>query len=492
MSIIKMKKSFKYLIFILIVCILNAVIVPIFRDKSIERVSSEYDNFSKETFDVIFVGSSVMMNAVYPLELYEDYGISAFNLGCGSQQFASSYYLIKQAIREQKPKLVVFDVYMAGATDMPDGFTHYVTDSMHYPEKIEMIMNTISRNKRIDYIYELGTYHNRWDILTKDDFVNNTSLNRKGTYGAKAHCFSMGFDGFGDITTKSKTLPEKQEYYLRKIIELCQKNNVDIMLTLMPMDYSKNTGEIDRSQWQFYWNEIQNIADEYKVEYLNFMYHYNELNLDTLKDTDGGTHLNAYGATKMTKYLGGFLKTHYQIEDVRGKIEYGYMEQDLLEFKRNLNVLELIEKNNIEDYIDALNKLKNKKYAIVVSVKDIQGYFLNNSIIRKLKELGFLNADILLEKNYHSFIGTIGVENYPTELYGGDEAIQYSGKINGRDVLVESKTLNTGNQSKIVIENTDYSKNFRGLNFVVIDKENGEIVDTVAFDTHVPEWTCFR
>ena len=26
----------------------------------------------------------------------------------------------------------------------------------------------------------------------------------------------------------------------------------------------------------------------------------------------------------------------------------------------------------------------------------------------------------------------------------------------------------------------------------LIDKENGEIVDTVAFDTHVPEWTCFR
>ena len=97
-----------------------------------------------------------------------------------------------------------------------------------------------------------------------------------------------------------------------------------------------------------------------------------------------------------------------------------------------------------------------------------------------------------MEKNYHSFIGTIGLENHPTELYGGDEAIQYSGEIDGRNVLVESKTLNTGNESKIVIGNTDYSKNFRGLNFVVIDKENGEIVDTVAFDTHVPEWTCFR
>lgn len=222
------------------------------------------------------------------------------------------------------------------------------------------------------------------------------------------------------------------------------------------------------------------------------MYYYDELNLDILKDTDGGTHLNAYGATKMTKYLGEFLKAHYQIEDVREKAEYDYMKQDLLKFKRNLNVLELIEKSNIEDYIDALNKLKNKKYAIVLSVKDIQGYFLNDSIIRKLKELGFLNADILLEKNYHSFIGTIGLENHPTELYGGDEAIQYSGEIDGRNVLVESKTLNTGNESKIVIGNTDYSKNFRGLNFVVIDKENGEIVDTVAFDTHVPEWTCFR
>ena len=113
-------------------------------------------------------------------------------------------------------------------------------------------------------------------------------------------------------------------------------------------------------------------------------------------------------------------------------------------------------------------------------------------IIEKLKELGFLNAETLLEKEYHSFIGAIGIEEQPIELYGGDEAIQYDANVDSRKISIESKTLNTGNESKIMIGNTNYSKNVRGLNFVVVDKTSGEVVDSVAFDTHVPEMPCYR
>ena len=492
MSSIKIKKIIKSMVFVLISCAVYALILPMFRDKSIERVSSEYSKYPKKTFDVIFTGSSVMMNAIYPLELYENYGISSFNLGCGSQRLASSYYLIKQALREQEPNLVVLDVYMIGATDMPEGFTHYVTDFMHYPEKLEMIMDTISGDKQINYIYELGAYHGRWDSLTREDFQSKQSIYREGTYGAKVHYFSEGFNGFGNITTEKEKLPEKQEYYLRKIIELCQKNNVNIMLTLMPLDYSKIIGNIDRSKWQLYWNEVQDIADEYNIEYLNFMYHYEELNLDLSKDTDGGTHLNAYGAEKMTKYMGDFLKRHYKLEDVREREEYDYMKSDLLTFKRNLKVLELIENRDIGEYLELLKNIVNNQYEILVSVKDIQGYCLDPHIIEKLKELVFLNAETLLEKEYHSFIGAIGIEEQPIELYGGDEAIQYDANVDSRKISIESKTLNTGNESKIMIGNTNYSKNVRGLNFVVVDKTSGEVVDSVAFDTHVPEMPCYR
>ena len=78
------------------------------------------------------------------------------------------------------------------------------------------------------------------------------------------------------------------------------------------------------------------------------------------------------------------------------------------------------------------------------------------------------------------------------EIYGDDEAISYAGEINGRDLYISSKTLNTGNQAEIKIGYLDYSKNTRGFNIVLYDNQKEEIIDSVGFDTHVPEFTCSR
>ena len=32
----------------------------------------------------------------------------------------------------------------------------------------------------------------------------------------------------------------------------------------------------------------------------------------------------------------------------------------------------------------------------------------------------------------------------------------------------------------------------RGFNIVVVDNTTGKVIDSVAFDTHVPEFTCTR
>ena len=486
------RKIISGIIFLLIFYMIYNLIVPVFEDKSTEKLSKEFYEYPRNTFDVLFLGSSVMMNAVYPLQLYDEYGIASYNLSCGSQRLSSSYYILKQAIRRQNPKLVVLDVYLCGIEEeaVPEGHTHYVTDVLHYPEKLEMILDVLPANRWIDFIFEMGTYHDRWESLTKAD-ISEGSLYRTGTYGAKLHYWHDDFDSFGQITHDKKNLPTEQEAYLRKIIELCKKNDIDIMLTLMPLDYSAQAGDIKRDEWQKYWNKVQDIADEYGVNYLNFMYHSDELGLDLRTDTDGGTHLNGWGATKLTKYIGNYIVEKYEIPDVRTDSSYDFMKEDLLIFNKHSDMLKLRDQYELEAYLRELKKKKNN-YTVIFSVKDIQGFYLNRNIIEQLKELGFKDADILLEQKYHSFIGIAGLDGGNIELYGGDEYIQYSDKINGREILITSSTLNTGNNSCIQIGLTNYSINQRGLNIVVTDKQTGDIVDSVCFDTHVPEFTCYR
>ena len=53
------------------------------------------------------------------------------------------------------------------------------------------------------------------------------------------------------------------------------------------------------------------------------------------------------------------------------------------------------------------------------------------------------------------------------------------------EIEMISKGYNAGNQSSIVINGQEYSKNLRGMNVVVYDKKKNEVICSSVFDT----WT---
>lgn len=63
----------------------------------------------KDTVDVLFLGSSHGVTSFLPQELYNQYGITGYNLGCEQQGMVTSYYWLKEALRYQSPKAVVLD-----------------------------------------------------------------------------------------------------------------------------------------------------------------------------------------------------------------------------------------------------------------------------------------------------------------------------------------------------------------------------------------------
>lgn len=308
---------------------LLSAVTDIFRNKSEDALSREYQEFPRDTFDVIFLGSSVMLNDVYPLQLYQDYGIASYNLGCGSQSVASSYYLAKLVIEQQKPELIVFDCNMCqeGLVYSSEEKFHYVTDALSLAEKREMVTELVPRDSWINFFFEMNLYHDRWKELGRRDFTRPECR----TYGAKVHFVSHPLGEYV-ITEEKAPLPEVSEEYLRKIIKLCQENQVELLLTVLPMNFSARYDIYDRNEWQKYYNTIQDIADEAGIQYLNFMYHTEETGLDPAKDFEGDTHLNGWGAPKMTDYLGKYLRQHYELPDVREDSAYDFMAEDYVKF----------------------------------------------------------------------------------------------------------------------------------------------------------------
>ena len=53
----------------------------------------------ENTIETIFLGASIVVNGITPMELYENYGICAYNLATEQQPMLASYYWLEEAER---------------------------------------------------------------------------------------------------------------------------------------------------------------------------------------------------------------------------------------------------------------------------------------------------------------------------------------------------------------------------------------------------------
>jgi hypothetical protein len=105
-------------------------------------------------------------------------------------------------------------------------------------------------------------------------------------------------------------LGDNAMHYLDLIRELCEEKGIMLLLVKAPSV---------SPAWYDKWEEqIVEYADEYKLDYLNYLPLVDEIGIDFATDTyDEGLHMNYYGAVKCADYLGDYLVRNYGLEDLR-------------------------------------------------------------------------------------------------------------------------------------------------------------------------------
>lgn len=327
--------SFKKACRQIIVCILVVAIIAIcflrYCDMATPMRGSMYAFYhfmEKDTLDVLCVGSSHVYCGVNPVQMYEDYGIAAYDLAAGSQSIAFSYYYLEEAFKTQHPKLVILDTYMMIAEDEQEKENAQMNLYNMKPS-----LTKYRALQMIDGLDNMGDIFWFFPIV-HDNYanINEVSYDFKEEYMG----LYLGYEYRGTIepydlsmiedvrfVTEVGSVSEKKENYLRKCIELCRKNNVEIVLTNIPWpDISVETQKV--------YNLVQQIADEYGVEFINGCLYTEEIGLDYTVDSSGDSgHLNYTGATKYTKWLTEHLISEgYDLPDRRGDDRYGYWQRE--------------------------------------------------------------------------------------------------------------------------------------------------------------------
>lgn len=145
---------------------------------------------------------------------------------------------------------------------------------------------------------------------------------------------------------------------------------------------------------------------------------------------------------------------------------------------------------DINEYLNMLVE-NREKYIVFLSVKDTPGFLLNEKIAEKIKRLGFQTN--LSNQHWHSFIGIVDEARVWCEkLSGLDMMVSETLMVYDLNIIIESRCLHAGNEAYININSSNYAINRRGLNFVVIEKESMQVVDSVCFDTHARGIPCYR
>ena len=289
------------------------LLMPKYQRGVIEGSFTEEYYKEKVPHDVIFFGDCDAYESYSPIKMYEEYGISAYIRGSGEQYICQTYYLLKDVLRTETPKVVVLSIHnMQHDVPRKEAYNRMTLDGMRWSkDKVDAINVSMTEGETFaSYVFPILRYHDRWNELTKTDFEHVFTKDITSHNGYYMRC---------DVMPQGKMPPmmplidrefgENAMYYLDQIRILCDQNNIELLLVRAPIEYG----------WYEQWDQnIENYAAQYGLTYINFCDYTEEIGLDMSQDTyDGGFHLNLYGAEKLSVYFGQYLVDNYDLTDYR-------------------------------------------------------------------------------------------------------------------------------------------------------------------------------
>ena len=313
---------------------LNILVSPKYMESLVEgsMISEYYD--TPKNHEVLFIGDCEVYANFSPMVLYEEEGISSYIRGSSQQLIWQSYGILKETLKYEKPKVVIFNVNaMRYSTPVSEAYNRLTIDKMKWSkEKIEMIFSSMTEEENFwSYVFPILRYHSRIFELTEEDF---TYLFQRRQNTFNGFLINQNVKGVESLPTKRPLTETKfadiTYEYLDKIRELCEENNIELVLIKAPSLYPYWYTEYDE--------QIEEYASKYGLDYYNFLENILEIGLDYSVDTyDGGLHLNLSGATKLSKYFASILKEKYSLTDYRDNEEVNaYYQKELEKYYKEI------------------------------------------------------------------------------------------------------------------------------------------------------------
>lgn len=297
------------------VFLVQPILLPKYRGTVVEGNFTEEYYRDSTRHELLIIGNCESYENISPMKLWEEYGITSYIRGNSNQLIPQSYYLLREALRYEKPKVVLLNIQaMTVAEQSSEEYNRMVFDGMRWSrDKLEGILNSgMEEESLAEYIFPILRYHSRWSELSGEDL--QYAFGRKPLTSYQGYYLRADIRPYTEFPTERRrgdyAFPEVNVRYLEQIVQLCREHDIELVLMKAPSLYPVWVDP--------YEEQITEFAEREGLLYLNTLLYEEEIRLDMSTDTyDEGLHLNVYGAEKLSVWLGQRLKEQYELTDFR-------------------------------------------------------------------------------------------------------------------------------------------------------------------------------
>ena len=268
-------------------------------------------------YDIIILGSSRGYSAYNPLILDSILKKNSYNMCTGSQDIIESYYILKDILKSQKPRHIIYDIFLPSFKDNTDFYlvfanARFMTNSGKYNmlfkgygiESVVNLLMPIIRDRTYLQIDLLNFIPNKIrskkgkEIQKKENWI-------KGYYYDNHVVDSASIRNFTEVFnfTNTKVSEKKVDKYFTKLIELCNKNDIKLVCVRAP--YPPSRWKINPSDTVK--NYFNAVCKNKNVQFYDFNYIDDSRFKYYDADFSDYHHLNYLGANKSSVQLSGLL-----------------------------------------------------------------------------------------------------------------------------------------------------------------------------------------
>lgn len=279
---------------------------------------------------MLYLGTSKTGASTLPSIIYEERGITGYNLFTMMATPATMYYQLLNALQYQTPKVVVLDYNGLLATRDADDVAYAATYSVVVNNiknpflKWDVVRDIVKHNESqsvLYYYFPLLRDHSRWTSLRESDFIRVLTYynGQKGMnlyLSAEEHAFPEVFPVV--FQQSLEVQPESVEYYDR-IIELCRSKGIQVAAVMAPqLWYTTDEADVYAS-----------FSEEKGVPFCDFnsKERVEEIGLDPKTDYVDQLHLNSYGGAKVSAFIARWLDEQFDLPDHRGDPAYAQWDE---------------------------------------------------------------------------------------------------------------------------------------------------------------------